>query len=80
MHHDPHLIAFGTVQTIAAILFIWPRTMLVGGCILFCAFLVAAGVHVVRGEFPSEHLVYAVAVMSVMIHGRRRSQYGQATA
>src|SRR5712692_988249 len=81
MHHDAHLIAFGTVKTIAALLFIWPRTMLVGGCVLFCTFLIAAAVHVVRREFPSEHLVYAVAVMLVMIHGpSRRSEYGQAAA
>jgi len=80
-HHDPHLLAFAAIQGIAALLFIWPRTMRIGGCVLVCAFVIAAVVHLLRGEFPSEHLVYAVAVLFVMIHGSgRRAQHGQAAA
>jgi hypothetical protein len=70
VHRDFHLIAFGAVQAIAALFFIWPRTMLIGGCFLVCAFLIAAVVHVLRGEFPSEHLIYAIAILFVMTHGR----------
>ena len=80
-HHDSHLLAYATMEVIAALLFIWPRTMRIGGCILVCAFLFAAVVHLLRGEFPSEHLVYAVAVLFVMIPGSgRRAQHGQAAA
>ena len=81
VHHDSHPVAFGTVEAMAALLFIWPRTIRLGGCILFCAFLIAAVVHLLRGEFPSEHLVYAVAALFVMIHGSGwRSSHGEAAA
>lgn len=61
-HHDLHLALVGAVQGLGALLFIWPRTMRAGACVLICLFLISAVVHLVRGEFPSEHLVYAIAV------------------
>jgi uncharacterized membrane protein YphA (DoxX/SURF4 family) len=66
-HHRLHLIAFASIEVIGALLFIWPRTMRVGACCLVCAFVIAAVVHILEGEFPSEHLVYAVAVLFVTI-------------
>ncbi|MGH7426843.1 MAG: hypothetical protein ACREMW_13860 [Gemmatimonadales bacterium] len=80
VHNAPHLIAFGAVEAIGALLFIWPRTLLVGGCFLLCAFLIAAAVHLLRGEFPSEHLVYAVAVLFSMVHVRVWSRPHEQTA
>ena len=76
VHHDPHSIAFGATETVAAMLFILPRTMRVGGCILFCAFLIGAGIHLLHGEFPSEHLVYALAVLLVMTGAGARAPGG----
>jgi hypothetical protein len=67
---DHLLMAFGAAEATGAPLFMWPRTILVGGCLLFCTFVIAAVVHVSGGEFPSEHLVYAVAVLFVMTRGR----------
>ena len=78
---DSQLICYGTVELISAALFIWPRTIRLGACGLVCAFLVAAVVHVVGGEFPSEHLASAVAVAFVTIHSARSpSPYGRAAA
>lgn len=68
---DPELIAFGTAEAIGAFFFGWPRTMRGGACVLVCTFLIAAVVHVLGGTFPSEHLVYAVAVLFVVAHGSR---------
>jgi hypothetical protein len=65
---DSQMIAFGSAEAFGALLFIWPRAMRVGACVLVCTFLIAAIVHVLRGEFPSEHLVYAVAVLFVATH------------
>jgi cytochrome b561 len=59
---DLQLVAFGTAEAVGAILFAWSRTIAVGACVLVCAFLLAAGVHVLHRDLPIEHLVYAVAV------------------
>jgi catechol 2,3-dioxygenase-like lactoylglutathione lyase family enzyme len=67
-HEGVHLLAFGAVELIAAVLFIWPRTIRIGACGLVCAFIAAAVFHVAEGEFPSEHLVGAVAVLFVTLH------------
>jgi uncharacterized membrane protein len=65
---DAQLIAFGAAESVGAILFAWSRTIAVGACILVCAFLLAAGVHVLARDLPIEHLVYAVAVLVVVVH------------
>ena len=81
VERDPQLVCYGAVELISAALFIWPRTIRLGACGLVCAFLVAAVVHVVAGEFPSEHLASAVAVAFVTIHSARSpSPYGRAAA
>lgn len=67
-HHDLHLLAFASLQVSGALLFTWPRTIRIGACILVCTFAIAAIVHFARGEFPSEHLVYIIAVLFVMTH------------
>lgn len=59
------LIAFHATQVVAALLFIVPRTLAAGACILVGAFLAAAGVHALEHTLPFEHLVYAVAVLMV---------------
>lgn len=70
-HHDLHLFAFAGAEVLGALLFIWSRTMRIGACVLACAFVIAAVVHLLEGDFPSEHLVYAVAVLLVVIHDNR---------
>jgi uncharacterized membrane protein len=65
---DLELIAFGAAEAVGGVLFIWSRTIAAGACILVCAFLVAAGVHVLGHDLPFEHLIYAVAVLVVAAH------------
>jgi hypothetical protein len=66
-HEGMHVVAFGAVELVSALLFVWPRTMRFGACGLVCASLVAAVFHVVEGEFPSKHLVAAIAVLIVVL-------------
>jgi hypothetical protein len=65
------LVCFGGAETVGVLLFVWPRAMAVGACILVCTFLIAAALHVAGHEFPSEHLVYAVAILVVAAHRGR---------
>jgi uncharacterized membrane protein HdeD (DUF308 family) len=67
VHHDQHLALVAVTQGIGALLFIWPRTMRIGACLLVCLFLISAVVHAFRGEFASEHLVSAIAVSFIML-------------
>ena len=64
-----HLGFLSGTETIAALLFLWPRTLRIGGSVLIAILLVAAGAHAVRGELPGTLLVYAAAVLFVTIHG-----------
>lgn len=66
-HHEGQLIAFGAAQIVGAVLFVWRRTILMGGCVVLCASLIAACVHAFEGEFPAAHLVAAVAVLYVVV-------------
>jgi hypothetical protein len=65
------LACFGGAEAVGALLFMWPRAMAVGACILVCTFLIAAGFHIAGLAFPSEHLVYAVAILVI---GAQRRQ------
>ena len=71
--HDSLLVLFGAVELVSAAFFVWPRTVRLGACGLICAFLVAAVFHISHGEFPSEHLVAAVAVALVAVHSTGES-------
>ncbi len=76
-----HLTMLGTVETVAALLFLWPRTLRIGGYMLVVTFLVAVLAHALRGEFPATLLVYAAAALFVTVHGSAwRSSHTQATA
>jgi hypothetical protein len=66
-HHHEALL--GSVEIVAAVLFLWPRTLRIGGWVLVAIFLLTASVHAVRGEFPAPLLVYAAAVFFVTVHG-----------
>jgi hypothetical protein len=70
--HDsggPHAILVGGVEAIAAILFLIPRTMSWGGAGLLATFVVAFLFHAHAGHFAAPILVYAAAVLFVMVHG-----------
>ena len=67
--HHVNLGLLASVETIAAVLFLWPRTLRIGGYTLVAIFLVALVTHGLRGEFPAALLVYAAATLYVTLHG-----------
>jgi len=67
---DVHVFILASVEAIAALLFLVPKTMRAGGICLLTVFAAAIVLHGVKGEFPSQLLLYGVAVAFVMIHGR----------
>jgi hypothetical protein len=70
--HGPgnlHLEALAGVEALAALLFLVPRTMRVGGAGLLATFAVAMAAHGLTGEFPMVIALYAAATAFVMVHG-----------
>jgi hypothetical protein len=75
-----HLGVLATVETIAALLFLWPRTLRIGGGALVVIFLIAVVTHALRGEFSAPLLVYAAAALFVTVHGSAWSAAQRAVA
>ena len=68
-------LALAWSEIVAAILFLIPRTLTVGGPLLLLVFFGAALVHIAHGEFNIGALVvYAVAVIVVMTHRKRMKE------
>jgi hypothetical protein len=67
---DVHVAVLASVEAIAGLLFLVPKTMRTGGMCLLAVFAAAIVLHGIKGEFPSQLLLYGVAVSFVMIHGR----------
>lgn len=53
-----------SVETLAAALFLWPRTLRLGAAVL-TVFAVALLAHAWRGQFPGALLVYAAGALLV---------------
>ena len=68
--HDraPALI-LGTIETIAALLFLVPRTMRFGSVSLMIVFTLAFVIHALGGQPNLALLVYAAGVLFIHIHG-----------
>lgn len=67
-----HAAALATIEAVAALLFLWPASMRLGGAVLMLTFAVAAAAHAFRGELPGALLVYAAGTAFVMAHGSIR--------
>jgi len=70
--HGPagvHLAVLAGVEAVAALLFLIPRTMRLGGLALLATFAIAILAHALTGEFPMVVALYAVATSFVMVHG-----------
>jgi hypothetical protein len=60
-------IALGAAELIAAVLFLVPRTVRLGGAALIGVLAVAAALHAMAGEVPPvSFVVYALAIWAVM--------------
>jgi uncharacterized membrane protein YphA (DoxX/SURF4 family) len=68
-HEDLHAVILGSIEAIAAVLFLIPPTMRVGGIGLLLTFAIAFLVHTTRGQFAAPLLIYAAGVLFVIVHG-----------
>jgi uncharacterized membrane protein YphA (DoxX/SURF4 family) len=66
---DLHAMILGTVEAIAGLLFLVPRTMFWGGVGLLATFAAAFLIHAHAHHFAAQLLIYAAAVLFVMVHG-----------
>ena len=62
-----HLVLLAGVEALAAILFLFPKTVDVGGTVLLLVFAIAILLHGIRGQLSL--VVYAAGVILVMVHG-----------
>jgi hypothetical protein len=67
---DVHVAVLASVEAIAGLLFLVPKTMRAGGACLLAVFAVAFVLHGSKGAFTRQLPLYVVAVSFVMIHGR----------
>lgn len=67
---DNHaLLVLAIVESIAAMAFMIPKTIRLGGLVLILVFAVAFSVHLLHGELDLRLLVYAAGTLYVVIHG-----------
>jgi hypothetical protein len=74
LHGDPHhaLLLLGLAELAAAVLFLIPRTVRLGGFALIAVFAVAALLHVLHGEYSVGFLaVYGAAALAVVANRRK---------
>lgn len=74
LHGSRYHLAFlllGIAELVAAILFLIPRTLRLGGLTLIVIFALAAGFHVLHRQYSVTYLaVYAAAAWAVVSHQR----------
>ena len=63
------LLVLAIVETLAAIVFMVPQTIRLGGLVLLLVFAVAFSVHLLHGELDLGLLVYAAGTLFIVIHG-----------
>jgi hypothetical protein len=68
-HANPHLALLGSVEGLAAALFLVPRSMRVGAIGLLLTIFIAFAVHTALHEFRGDLLLYSATVLFVLIHG-----------
>jgi hypothetical protein len=72
---DPHALIIGTVEAVAAIAFLLPRTMRFGAGTLLGVLALAFLLHAARAEWRPDLLVYAAGVLLVAVHGDARTPH-----
>lgn len=68
-HGVGHLAFVAGLEFIGAILLLIPRTLKVGGLALLVVLIPGFIVHLTRGEWELQLLIYAAGVWFVMVHG-----------
>jgi uncharacterized membrane protein YphA (DoxX/SURF4 family) len=68
-HPNPHLVLLGSIEAVAALLFLIPRTLRLGASGLLLTLAVALLVHAGMHQLRWDLLVDAAAVLFVAVHG-----------
>ena len=76
-HGVGHLTFVAALEMLGALLLLIPRTLKVGGVALLVVLVPGFIVHLTRGEWELQLLIYAAGVWFVMMHG---AAWGRATA
>ena len=63
------LLVLAIVETFAAIAFMIPQTVRLGGLVLLLVFVVAFSGHLFHGELDLRLLVYAAGTLFIVVHG-----------
>ncbi len=66
------LFALASVEAVAAVLFVIPATLRVGGITLCLVFLVAIIAHAIIGDFALHLFVYGAGTVFILVHGAAR--------
>jgi hypothetical protein len=66
---DLHLVLVGGFEALAALLFLFPRTLRIGAAGLLLTFGMVFLVHAARFQFRGDLLVYSAVVAFVAVHG-----------
>jgi hypothetical protein len=68
-HGVGHLAFVAALEMLGALLLLIPRTLKIGGVALLIVLLPGFVVHLTRGEWQLQLLIYAAGVWFVMVHG-----------
>lgn len=68
-HGFGHLAFVAALEMLGAVLLLIPRTLQIGGIALLIVLIPGFIVHVSRGEWELQLLIYAAGVYFIMVHG-----------
>lgn len=68
-HANPHIALIGLIEAGGAILFLFARSLRVGGVLLLVTIGLVLILHALDGQFRGDLLIYAAGTWFVMIHG-----------
>jgi hypothetical protein len=66
----PVRLVLGYGEVAGALLFLIPRTVVIGGSLLIAIFAFAVLIHLAHGQFEGALLIYIAAVVAVLSHYR----------
>ena len=68
-HVNPHLVTLGSIEAVAAVLFLIPRTFRAGAIGLIATIGVAFVTHLALAQFRGDLLLYGAVVWFALVHG-----------
>lgn len=78
-HGLGHLTLVAALEMVGALLLLIPRTLKIGGSALLVVLIPGLVVHLTRGEWEPQLLIYAAGVYFIMTHGAAWGRTTQAS-